>query len=450
MILTQHKYFTDAQLAQYERIADICDLKYGFLTGGAGSGKTTVVREIIKTIPHWGQLSATTGVAATILREDMKYAVPTVFALLQCADVREFRRAFENGRLSDSLAKIKVHSERLIIDECSMLLAEIFSYIYRAARNIGLGLILIGDFLQLPPVVTKENWAHTPQPWWAFQSMYWPEFTNGRGITNGSGVIKLMKNHRQAGMNPDFLELLNCLRAGDGATAATLVERAGCVWNWRNNADLNFHGMTLVGGNTARDVVNDNRYKLLHGQQHEYRKTSFGKQWPEWQKIPESISVRPGMRVMITRNRYDNGELTQANGTMGTVMGFDERSVTIRPDNGADDLMVVDRYEEDNSQWLWVPNNNPQGGYWEKVDATARVSYMPLTPAWALTVHKAQGLSVKQALQIDISSSFFGKCGGLTYVAASRAKSNPLLLTFAGSGNLPSRCYVDPAVAVWI
>jgi PIF1-like helicase len=103
--------------------------------------------------------------------------------------------------------------------ECSMLLAETFSYIYRACLEADMGLILVGDFLQLQPVV-KSDVINEHGAYLAFESKYWSEFTNGTSITDGSGIIRLSKNHRQKDGNEEFLKFLSLLRVGDGEGAA--------------------------------------------------------------------------------------------------------------------------------------------------------------------------------------------------------------------------------------
>jgi ATP-dependent DNA helicase PIF1 len=421
----------------YERIDEIRQLKYGFVTGAAGRGKTAVIKEILKQDLFWGRLCATTGVAAINLGKN----TPTVFALLQCANVHEFRKAFESGDLASRIGLLKYKGyKRIVIDECSMLLAEIFSYIYRSCKQADMGLILVGDFAQLPPVVRPEDSAQIPKPHWAFLSMYWPEFTNGKGINDGSGIIRLEKNHRQT--SPDFNQLLDLLRIGDGAEASKLVHAAGCGWDYA--LDDNFSGVTLMGRNDIRDLMNMTKFYALPGMVTTYKKTWFGQQTKEWSDIPLSVSLKIGSHAMILRNQYANGRLVQANGTLGTISQTTEEYVTLDTPTG---LAVVKRYTEDDS--FWVDYEDPRTGEtkYRKIEATAGVNYLPVSLAWALTTHKAQGLTLSN-VQINLEDSSFRR-PALLYVAASRTK-DPNQLRFSGSGSFHDLCVADPAVAAWL
>lgn len=153
-----------AAATEYERIDDIKELRYGFVTGAAGCGKTAVIKEILRLEPTWGILTATTGVAAMNLSVDGQ-RVPTIHALLQCARIRDFRNKFNSGGLTQKLIGLKGEgAERIIIDECSMMTADVFGYIYRACIQADVGLILVGDFLQLPPVVKPEESGELENP----------------------------------------------------------------------------------------------------------------------------------------------------------------------------------------------------------------------------------------------------------------------------------------------
>jgi hypothetical protein len=326
--------------AQFERIDDIRRLKYGYVTGAAGRGKTTIIQEILKQDPFWGIVSATTGVAAMNLGAKLRRSVPTIFSLLKCANVAEFRRSFESGALEQKIRALKHKQyQRVVIDECSMLLAEIFSYIYRACKAVDIGLILVGDFAQLGPVVKFEHQESIPKPPWAFQSMYWPEFTDGKSINDGRGIIRLQKNYRQA--SPEFNQLLDLLRVGDGAGASRLVQSTGC--ELKPSLDDNFSGVTLTVRNSFRDLINLSKFSELQGMTTEYKKTSYGEQRKEWLDIPRSIALKIGSHAMILRNQYSGGRLVQANGTVGTVLSMYPDYITMHTSTGLGEKTAITR-----------------------------------------------------------------------------------------------------------
>ena len=417
----------------YERIDEIRRLKYGFVTGAAGRGKTAVIRQIISEHYLWGRLTATTGVAAINLGSN----IPTIYALLGCSDFHEIRRAFHNDKLFRAISDLRNQGyQRIVIDECSMLQAGVFDYIYTTCKKVNMGLILVGDFAQLPPVVTTEDRKSIPGPYWLFQSRYWPEFTNGTKTTNGAGIIRLKKNHRQA--SPDFNQLLDHLRAGDGVAASKVISKAGCVWT--GTFDDLFAGTTLTGRNVVRDEINKKKFDRLPGLAKTFTKSEFGIQPKDWQDIPSQLSLKLESKVMILRNRYNGAGLEQANGTVGEIVSFPVDGSVLLKTN--DDFQIVDMFHRDNSRW-----EHDHFGKLRKIEATAGVSYMPLTLAWALTVDKAQGLTLDSA-QIGLNDRSFSR-PALMYVAASRVK-NPTGLRFSGTGSFADLCRVDPEVQEWI
>src|SRR5438552_695331 len=126
--------------------------------GPAGSGKTHLIRETLKINPQWGLLCATTGVAASILGPD----VPTMHSALGISDTDSAVRSFQKGTLVRNCREIKKHYDRLVIDEMSMLNSKMFDVIFAACQQADLGIVIVGDFLQLAPVPEKDKQTGYP------------------------------------------------------------------------------------------------------------------------------------------------------------------------------------------------------------------------------------------------------------------------------------------------
>jgi ATP-dependent DNA helicase PIF1 len=429
---------------QFERYEDVRKMNNGILIGGAGTGKTTLIKECMESASDWGIVCATTGTASMNLGAKLGYPVSTINALLWCAHLQAFRRAYQSGALVKCLRGIRQRRKRLVVDEASMMLREIFDIVYLACKEVGLGLILVADFAQLAPVVTPRDAPTTPLPYWAFESKHWQQF-----IAGGKNLIRLTQNHRQKDGNSHFYEMLNSARRGDGMAVTTMYADSGCKRRW--DIDENFPGITLTGTIDLRDRVNNLKYSMLSGRERTYEKTFYGMQWLEWQDIPSYTKLKVGTQVMVTRNLSEHGLLTQANGTMGTVELMAEDIVHVMTDNG---LIVVGMHSVDDG--VWVPEldyfGNPildsKGRHkGEYTKPTAGVTYMPLTPAWALTTHKAQGLTITKPIQIAVGDFLFKYSHGLLYVALSRAqRADQITLAGHHNKNFSDRCYSDPKV----
>lgn len=422
-------------------------MNYAFLTGGAGSGKTYCVAQLIAQDWKWGILTATTGPAARNLAEKTGIRVKTFNAELHCGTLAVLREAFRTDALQKRIANIRSSGyKRIVIDEASMLLAESFSLIYRACLETRMGLVLVGDFLQLPPVGKDE-----PKPHWAFESKHWSDFTD-----HGANIIRLTENHRQGG-DRAFTTFLNLLRAGRGVEAEAMLPYLDIHWNrTRYFIDENFLGMTLVRKNETVKKINDEAGKECTGAATHYRAEKFGEDaedWDlEWDKKPES-TLRVGNKVIILKNQYQGAgemrELYCANGDVGKVVTLSRDEVTIALKNGR--TVTVGYVQEDNSWWEEIVLRNGERTK-RKHKATAGVRYMPLALAYAATVHKAQGLTLSSGVQVctDLMLDSRGRPGAaLLYVALSRCeKSSDVFLT--GTTSLADVCSAAPEVAEWI
>ena len=209
-----------------------------FITGPAGSGKSYIAREAANLDPKFAVLCATTGVASRVLATNTLSTVKTINSTLGYFDTDSLRKSQDRGTLRKNLAKIRKKFNRIMIDECSMMDAEQFEIIVTACEAVGLGLIIIGDFLQLPVIAPKPRPAGWQQ--WLFNTPAFAKFE----------IIRLTTQYRQT--DPDFLDGLNLLRAGRGEDAIPYLKKAGVTFipgGEKNPLALNFNGTTICGTN---------------------------------------------------------------------------------------------------------------------------------------------------------------------------------------------------------
>src|SRR5208337_2116652 len=197
-------------------------------------------------------------------------------------------------------------------DEASMLCGDQLSILVRATLEANsflsptgappLGLALVGDVCQLPPIDAK----------WIFQSDEWHRFE--------SNTTRLTKVWRQ-GLGP-FLDALNLARAGDGGGSAALLSESGLEWH--SALDIGFDGTTIVPKNDQVDRYNAMALDRLPGAAFEVRSRRWGKQRGEWKQVPERLTLKVGSYVMLLSNKYnEDRELLYANGDCGHILDSD-------------------------------------------------------------------------------------------------------------------------------
>jgi hypothetical protein len=407
--------------------------------------------------------SATTGVASRVLATNTLSAVKTINSTLGYFDTDSLRKSRDRGTLRKNLAKIRKKFTRIIIDECSMLNAEQFEIIVAACEEVGLGLVIIGDFLQLPVIEPKPK----PDGWqrWLFNTPAFAKFE----------IIRLTTQYRQT--DTDFLVGLNLLRAGRGEEAIPHLRKAGIHFipgGTKSPLALNFNGTTICGTNEMKDRINDLQYKKLTSEEYTVVTKRHGVwQYEEqWADIPDSVSLKIGTRVMVLRNLYgemaesdkvkkvdtdahvvehtlegivlrnedgsvgfanedsDKDELLQANGDTGVVEAIEDGiAFLVRRDDGA--LIKVEIMDSDNGKHHFEIGADGRRTRIVDEEPTAWINYLPLAKAWAMTTHKSQGLTIDHPTRI-VCESFFSRISAMAYVAISRVK-NPKHLTIVGA-----------------
>lgn len=469
------------------------------LCGAAGTGKTWTLRERIAQAKAQGNgrfrnyatLTASTGIAAINLSGGTGDTVTTINSELKYYDTQSLRDNFASRKLHHQLKEVARKGRNLCIDEISMMEAEQLDLIIDAMDEVnelqevhnrgGLGLIICGDAAQLPPVSGE----------FFFTAKNFPRFQ----------ITKLTKVWRQS--DPQFLEMLNAARQGDGEKASKLIYEMPDV-QIRPMVDSSFDGTTIVPVNRLVDSLNKIRLDDLLRQgnkQIEFKSFRWGRQLGEWKQIPESRIVCKGAYVMILAN--DSPKFTYANGSCGYVMDadIDTGSVYIRlkeQPEGAEpvkvrkvtrrryDTQVPEGYQDvdkwlSKKEWSALKENQFTGGnvggledtlyktylmqltqehrlksgnakpyfdFQEEKWVVGEITYTPIRLAYASTCHKSQGLSLDR-VQVDYSHAFFGE-PSMSYVALSRVRTPGGLVVVGNRKLIEDRTNITSDILPWI
>jgi len=363
-----------------------------FLTGPAGSGKTFLLNQFISYLVQNKVpvgITASTGIAATHMGGTTIHSWSGM-GIKDSMDDKEIVELIKRAYLRKHFMRTRV----LIIDEISMLhdfQLDLVHRICKAFRRIeqpfgGMQVIMCGDFFQLPPVTKGEVEAQ-----FVTESQVWKDMR--------VQICYLDEQFRQS--DRSFLRVLNDIRGGEvnEDTVEALTDRM-------NKEPEGFTRPTrLFTHNTDVDVINKKHLDELSGEEHEYFMASRGGHGlVEGLKrsclAPSRLVLKKGAQVMFVKNNYEEGFV---NGTLGEVIDFTKEDMPI--------VRTFDGSEITVGQASWEVKE-------ENIELAA-ISQVPLRLAWAITVHKSQGMSL-DAAEVDLSRSFVP---GQGYVALSRLRS---------------------------
>lgn len=401
-----------------------------FLTGKAGTGKTTFLRNIIEHTHKNAIIVAPTGIAAInaggvtihsqfgipfgLFVPDSSYKVDsatvkvnTPYTMAKHLNMREARR------------KVLQELELLIIDEVSMLRADLLDTIDFVLRSIrrqshkafgGVQVLFIGDLMQLPPVVKEEEWNILSN---YYQSIY---FFDAQVLKQEPPVyIELDKIYRQS--DPQFIDLLNNLR--NNCVTRADIELLNTFYKPELAGQNLLNTITLTTHNYKADDINRTALNKLSGKVFTYSAEVKG-EFPENAfPVDFTLELKVGAQIMFIKNDI-TGRQQYFNGKLAVVTELGEDHIVVDFMDGSKTLKL-EKY-----QWRNVAYElNEITREIDEKDIGEFLHY-PVKLAWAITVHKSQGLTFEKAI-LDVNRAF---APGQVYVALSRLKSlGGLLLT---------------------
>ena len=384
-----------------------------FLTGKAGTGKSTFLKYIRETIRKKTIVLAPTGIAAVNVGGQTMHSffkIPFKPMVPDDPDYANPARMRKMLRYTKEKVKLIQQLELIIIDEISMVRADIIDFVDRVLKvysgNMrepfgGKQLLLVGDIFQLEPVVTHDTRDILRR---YYKNFF---FFNARAFEQINLVpIELRKIYRQS--DNDFIALLDRVRVNHATPADMARLNHRCNPDYQEVNDE--FAITLATRRDTVDSINDEHMRALKTPEHIYEGAIEG-DFPE-NSLPTAfrLALKEGAQVIFIRN---DKEGRWCNGTIGKVTRLTDASVFVALEDGSE--VPVEREIWENMQYTY---NEKEKKVEEKVLGT--FAQIPIKPAWALTVHKSQGLTFNHVV-IDFAGGAF--TGGQTYVALSRCTS---------------------------
>ena len=394
-----------------------------FLTGKAGTGKTTLLKKIVSSTYKQTVIVAPTGIAAL---NAGGVTIHSFFQLPFGGFIPDFKVSAQftqhvkletkstlmrNFRMNATRKSIMRSVELLIIDEVSMLRADVLDAIDWTLRNVrkvnkpfgGVQMLFIGDLLQLPPVIKPQVWSFLKD---YYHGIY---FFNALSIHEAPPLyIELEKVYRQD--DEKFLDVLNNLRNNN--ITKVDVDLLNQYVQIDFDATQHENYITLTTHNNDADRINKEALSRLKSKSRKYNSEVTGTFPEHLYPIDEVMELKIGAQVMFIKNDI-SPDKAFFNGKMGNIVGIEDDEVSVRFPN-ENKTITVEKYEWNNIQYTLDQTTSEVE---EKVLGT--FVHYPLKLAWAITVHKSQGLTFEKAV-IDISKVFVP---GQAYVALSRLRS---------------------------
>jgi len=389
-----------------------------FLTGKAGTGKTTFLRKLSEVSHKSFLVIAPTGVAAlnaggvtihsqfllpfgTFIAQDSLSIPPSMEANFYYGKTIARRNPLDARR-----RKVLQSIDLLVIDEVSMCRADIIDAIDYRLRSVrrntrpfgGVQLLMIGDLFQLPPIVKDHEWGLLSQ---IYPSAH---FFEALALKNSRFTyLELDKIYRQN--DPEFIDILNKLRNNN--CDASDLERLNQCFQADYKAEEGL--ITLVTHNNQANNINGARLKELESKSFHYHSKVEGEFNESLYPMPDSLELKKGAQVMFIKN--DNEGNRFYNGKIAIITELNKEAIFVDLDG---ESFEVPRLKWENRRFEL---NAKKQEVEEKI--LGSFEHYPLRLAWAVTIHKSQGLTFEKAA-VDVGSAF---APGQVYVALSRLTS---------------------------
>lgn len=410
------------QYILYIRLMNAYELAYNyvlqtnrciFLTGKAGTGKTTFLRRLKQECSKQMTVVAPTGVAA-INAEGV-----TIHSLFQLPPqlflpTDEARRwLFSEMQMRAAKQRVLRNLELLVIDEVSMVRADLLDTIDAVLRHFkhrpnlpfgGVQVLFIGDLFQLSPVAREDEWR-------LLQDYYeGPYFFQAR-VFRELRPIYIELDHVFRQTNSDFVEILNQVRNNALTPESLAVLNSRVISDKSDISDLLDKGIILSTHNAKVDAINQREMNRLDGKIYSYQAT-IKDTFPESMlPMDQTLSLKVGARVMFVKND-SSAEKCYYNGKLGIVTSLSQEAINVTCEDGT----VVDVHKE---TWENIRYTSETGSDKVESEVIGSFTHYPLRLAWAITIHKAQGLTFDQVV-IDAADAF---AAGQVYVALSRCRT---------------------------
>lgn len=380
-----------------------------FLTGKAGTGKTTFLRQLREQTPKRMVVLAPTGVAAINAQGQTIHSFFQLpFGPMVPGKQREQNKRFQMRQEKKNLIR---SLDLLVIDEISMVRSDLLDAIDQEMRKYrnralpfgGVQLLLIGDLQQLSPVAKEEEWR-------LLQPYYTTPYFYGSKALQQTPYVTIELTHIYRQQNRKFIDLLSAIREGN--VTQDVINSLNTRYMKNFVPPIDEEWIRLTTHNHMADTYNEEQLHSLPGKSFQFAAKISGN-FPETSyPTDDLLTLRKGAQVMFIKND-PSANHEYYNGKLGKVTNFTDEGVVVECKEDGSQIEVTPVVWEN----LKYKLDEETGDIKEEVDG--KFIQYPLRLAWAITVHKSQGLTFDRAV-LDINESF---AHGQAYVALSRCRT---------------------------
>lgn len=396
IIDTQNKQ----QVMAYELIANTNSSF--FLTGRAGTGKTTFLRNVQKTVGKQFITLAPTGVAAILAGGD---TIHSFFGL-----PLDVCTPGTMGKMNEARILTLIHTDTIIIDEVSMVRCDVIDAIDYTMRKTlrsslpfgGKQMVFVGDMFQLPPVSKRGVEQELMNDLYHTEDFFFYKADVFRRMRLVK--IEFQKVYRQE--DEGFLRILESIRLNKTTPEILMRLNERVCQPTKEDGTV----ITLASLNRTADTINQQRLSEIDSEEYTYERTVQGKFEEKRFPVDKTLKLKLGAQVMFTRNDPNR---RWANGTIGTVSKLAKDEIHVKVESGNTYTVPCCTWES----YTYEYDKEERKMKKEKIGAFTQY---PLRLAWAITVHKSQGMTFDK-LYLDLSRGMFA--AGQLYVALSRVRS---------------------------